>query len=104
MTGNEKALDSDPVDVDYLIVVQQYFFIVDRHLRQLVKAVNDPAAHLAGQISILNLANIQRSIPKQSRTVRLHRTYMVGVLMGDEDVPDGMRVDPSHSFFSARRS
>ena len=65
---------------------------------KLVKAVNDPAAHLAGQISILNLANIQRSIPKQSRTVRLHRTYMVGVLMGDEDVPDGMWVDtePAH--------
>ena len=92
MTGNEKALDSDPVDVDDLIVVQQHFFIVDRHLRQLVKVVNDPAAHLAGQIAVLDLANIQRSIPKQSRTVRLHRTYMVGVLMSDEDVPDGLRV------------
>ena len=81
MTGSEKALDPDPVDVDDLAVVQQHFFIVDRHLWQLVKVVNDPAAYLAGQIAILDLANIQRSIPKQSRTVRLHRAYMVGVLI-----------------------
>ena len=99
MTGNEKALDFDPIDVDDLIVVQQHFFIVDRHLRQLVKVVNDPAAHLAGQIAVLDRANIQRSIPKQSRTVRLHRTYMVGVLMSDEDVPDGMRVDTGSAHF-----
>ena len=32
MTGNQKTLDPDPVDVDDLIVVQQHFFIVDHLL------------------------------------------------------------------------
>ena len=53
MTGNEKALDSDPVDVDDLIVVQQHFFIVDRHLRQLVKVVNDPAAQAGADVEVV---------------------------------------------------
>ena len=43
MTGNEKALDSDPVDVEDLTIVQQHFFIVDRHLRQLIEMINMPA-------------------------------------------------------------
>lgn len=47
----------------------------------------------SGQIPVLDLANVQLRILEQPRTVCFHRTYMVGVLMGDEDVPDGIRVD-----------
>ena len=44
MTGNQKTLDPDPVDVDDLIVVQQHFFIVNRDLRQLIEMINNLAA------------------------------------------------------------
>ena len=94
MTGNQKALDFDAVNVKYLPIVQQYLFVVDRDLRQFIEMIDDFSPHLAGEISVLNLAYVQLCILKQSRTVSLHRTHMVGVLMGDEDVPDGMRVDP----------
>ena len=93
MTGNQKALDPDAVNIKDLTVVEQHFFIVDRHLRQLVKVVNDPAAHLSGQIAVLDRAYVQLCILKQPRTICFHRSHMVGVLMGDEDVPDGIRVD-----------
>ena len=40
-------------------------------------------------------------MPEQAGAVCLYRTHMVGVLMGDEDVPDGLRGDaqPAHFFF-----
>ena len=64
MTGNKEAFDFDAVNVENLAVMQQYLFIVDRDLRQLVKAVNDPAAHLAGQIAVLNLADVELCVPE----------------------------------------
>ena len=58
-------------------------------------------AHLAGQVAVLDLAHIQLRVPEQSRAVGLHRADVVGVLMGDEDVADGLGVDaqPAHFFF-----
>ena len=58
------------------------------------------AAHLAGQVAVFRLADIQDRIAEQARAVGLHRADMVGVLMGDEDMADGLRVDaePAHLF------
>ena len=39
MTGNEKTLDPDAVNIKDLSIVKQLLFVVDGHLRQLVKAV-----------------------------------------------------------------
>ena len=99
MTGNQKTLDPDPVDVDDLIVVQQHFFIVDRRLRQLVKVVNDPAACFSDQIPVLDLTDVQIRISEQPRTVCFHRTHMVGVLMGDKDMVYRLRINPKPAHF-----
>ena len=65
MTGNQKTLDPDAVNVKYLPIVQQHFFIVDRRLRQLVKVVNDPAACFSDQIPVLDLTDVQIRISEQ---------------------------------------
>ena len=98
MTGDEEALDLDTVDIHDLAVPQEYLFVVDRHLRQLVQMIDDLAAGLAGQILVLCLAYVQRGVPEQTGTVGLHRTHVVGVLMGNENVVDGLGVDaqPAH--------
>ena len=99
MTGNEKTLDPDAVNVKYLPIVQQHFFIVDRRLRQLVKVVNDPAACFSDQIPVLDLTDVQIRIPEQPRTVCFHRTHMVGVLMGDKDMVYRLRINPKPAHF-----
>ena len=69
MTGNQKALDPDAVNIKDLSIVKQLLLVVDGHLRQLVKAVNDLAVCFSGQIPVLDLANVQLCILKQPRTV-----------------------------------
>ena len=88
MTGNQKTLDPDAVNIKDLTIVQQHFFIVDRHLRQLIEMINNLAAYFSDQIPVLDLADVQIRIPEQPRTVCFHRTHMVGVLMGDKDISD----------------
>ena len=62
--------------------------------------INDFSPHLAGEIPVFNLADIELCAPEQTGAVCLHRAHVVGVLMSDEDVPDGLRVDaqPAHFF------
>ena len=59
------------------------------------------AADFSGKVTVFNLTNVELCIPEQAGAVRLYCTYMVGVLMGDEDVPDGLGIDlqPAHFFF-----
>ena len=54
MAGDEKTLDFDAVDIKYLTICEQHFFVMDAHLRQLVEVINDLAAHLAGEIPVFN--------------------------------------------------
>ena len=98
VAGDEETFDLDAVNVEHFAVMQQNLFVVDRDLRQLVQAIDHLAAHLAREISVLNLADVQLCIFEKSGAVRLDRTDMVSVLMGNEDVPDGRRVDaqPAH--------
>lgn len=93
MAGHQETLDADAIDVKDLPVLQQDLLVVDGHLGQLIQVVDDPAAHLAGEIAVLDLPHIQSRVPKQAGAVRLHRPYMVGILVGDEDVADGLGVD-----------
>ena len=86
--GHEEALHPDAVDVQHLPVAEQHFLIVYRHLRQFVEVIAHLAGHLARQVAVLLLADVERRIPEQPRAVGLHRAHMVGVLMGDEDVVD----------------
>ena len=44
--------------------MQQYLFVVDRDLRQLVQAIDHLAAHFAGQIAVLNLADVELCVPE----------------------------------------
>ena len=98
MAGDKEALNFNAVDIHALTVPQQHLFIVDDHLRQLVQMIDDLAAGFAGQILVLCLAYVQRGVPEQTGTVGLHRTHVVGVLMGNENVADGLGVDaqPAH--------
>ena len=64
MTGNKEAFDFDAVNVENLAVMQQYLFIVDRDLRQFIEMIDHLAAHLAGQIAVLNLADVELCVPE----------------------------------------
>ena len=100
VAGNEKALNFNAINVKNLSVREQHFFVVNCHLRQLVEMINHLAASLSGEIAVFNLTDVQLRVPEQTGAVRFHRAYMVGVLMGDENVPDGCRVNaqPAHLF------
>mgnify|MGYP002711464235 CR=1 FL=1 len=82
VAGDEEAFDLDAINVEQLAVMQQNLFVVDRDLRQLVQAIDHLAAHLAREIPVLNLADVQLCIFEKSGAVRLDRTDMVSVLMG----------------------
>ena len=101
VAGDEEALDLDIADVEGVAVLQKLLGVVDRHLRKPVEMVDHLPAHLAGQVAVLDLAHIQLRVPEQSRAVGLHRADVVGVLMGDEDVADGLGDDAqlAHFFF-----
>ena len=59
MTGNEEAFDFDAVNVDYLSVRKQHFFVFDRDLRQLIKMIDDLAAYLTSQIAVFNFTDLK---------------------------------------------
>ena len=59
MTGDKEAFDFDAANIENLAVMQQYLFVVDRDLRQLLQAIDHLAAHFAGQIAVLNLADVE---------------------------------------------
>ena len=99
MTGNQKTLDPDAVNVKYLPIVQQYLFVVDRHLRQFIEMIDDFSPHLAGEIPVLDLADVQLRIPEQPRTICFHCAHMVGVLMGDKDMVYRLRINPKPAHF-----
>ena len=100
MAGHEKALNFDAVNLERLAVMQQHLFVVNCDLRQFIEMIYDFSPHLAGEIPVFNLADIELCAPEQTGAVCLHRAHVVGVLMSDEDVPDGLRVDaqPVHFF------
>ena len=100
MAGDEKALNFDAVNLESLAVMQQHLFVVNCDLRQFIEMVYDFSPYLAGEIPVFNLADIELCAPEQTGAVCLHRAHVVGVLMSDEDVPDGLRVDaqPAHFF------
>ena len=100
VAGDEKALDPDPVDIQNLPVCKQHLLIVDSDLRQLIEVIDHLAADFTSKIMVFNLADIELCVPEQPGTVRFHRAHVVGVLMGDEDVPDGrwINAQPAHLF------
>ncbi len=65
MTGNQKTLDPDAVNIKDLSIVKQLLFVADRHLRQLTEMINNPAACFSDQIPVLDLADVQLRIPEQ---------------------------------------
>ena len=80
--------------------MQQGLLIADGDLRQLVEMIDHLAAHLARQIAVLGLADIQLRLPEQAEAVRFDRADVIRVLMRDEDMPDRTRVyaEPAHLF------
>ena len=104
VTGNKEAFDFDAVNVENLAVMQQHLFVVDRDLRQFIEMIDDFSPHLAGEIPVLDLTDVQIRISEQLWTVCFHRTHMVGVLMGDKDMVYRLRINPKPAHFSARRS
>ena len=82
VAGNEEALDADAVDLKGLAVVQQGLLIADGDLRQLVEMIDHLAAHLARQIAVLGLADIQLRLPEQAEAVRFDRADVFIALFG----------------------
>ena len=101
VAGYEEAVNLDIPDIERLAILYEAFRIVDRHLRQVVEMIDDLTACLTGQVLVLDLTDAQRCIPEQARAVGFDRSHMVGILMGDENMPDGFRVNtqPAHFFF-----
>ena len=60
--------------------------------------VDHLAALFPGEIAVFHLAHVQHRVFEKAGTVRLHRAHMVGVLVGDQNMPDGLGVDaqPAH--------
>ena len=52
MTGNQKTLDLDTVNVKDFSIVKQLLFVADGHLRQLIEMVEDLAVCFSGQIPV----------------------------------------------------
>ena len=61
--------------------------------------IDDFSPHLAGEIPVLDLTDVQIRISEQPRTVCFHRTHMVGVLMGDKDMMYRLRINPKPAHF-----
>ena len=100
VTGDKETLNFDAVNLESFAVMQQHLFVVNCDLRQFIEMVYDFSPHLAGEIPVFNLTDIELCDPEQTGAVCLHRAHVVGVLMSNEDVPDGLRVNaqPAHFF------
>ena len=59
MAGHEKALNFDAVNLESLAVMQQHLFVVNCDLRQFIEMIYDFSPHLAGEIPVFNLADIE---------------------------------------------
>ena len=79
MTGTQKALNPDAVNIKDFSIVKQTLFVADGHLRQLIEMIDDLAARFSGQISVLDLADVQLCVLKQPWTVCFHCAHMVCV-------------------------
>ena len=103
MAGHMETTDFNLADVKNLLVFEQHFFIVNRHLRQFIQMIDDLAAHFSGQISVFNFADVQPGLSEQAGAVRFHRAHVIGILMSDENVPNGLRIDaqPAHFLFQS---
>ena len=103
MTGDKETFNFDAVKVENLTVMQQYLFVVDRDLRQRVKVIDYLAMYLSCQVAILYFSYLQLCLFEQSRTVGFHCADMVSILMRDEDLSNGFRVNskPTHFFGKA---
>ena len=64
MTRDQEAFDPDAVNIQHVTVLEQHLFVADGHLRQLVEVIDHLAAHFAGQIAVLNLADVELCVPE----------------------------------------
>lgn len=104
VAGDFEALYFDFPDLEDLAIAQQHFIIGNGYLRQLVQMVNDLAADFAGEVAVFCFANIEGCLTEQAGAISFHRADMVGILMGNKNVPDGLRFDAQPAHFSSRRS
>ena len=61
------------VNLESLAVMQQHLFVVNCDLRQFIEMIYDFSPHLAGEIPVFNLADIELCAPEQTGAVCLHR-------------------------------
>ena len=68
---------------------------------QLIKAMNDTAALFPSEITVFYLPDVESGTTEQSGAVPFHCSYMVGVLVRDENVVNigRVQVQPAHLFF-----
>ena len=100
VTGNKDAFNADAVDVQYLAVPEKNAAVVGFDHRQFIQAVEDLSAHFASEIAVLRFPDIDCGIAEELLTVIFQRTDMIGILEGDENVPDRGRINvqPAHLF------
>ena len=98
VAGHQQAFDPYAVDVQDLAVPEQHPLILRLYQGELVEPVDDPPPHFAGEVPVLDLPDVDRGVPKELLAVGLESPHVIRVLMGDEDVPDGLgvHVQPPH--------
>ena len=81
-----------------VIFIEKHPLIVCFHHRQRIQLVEDPAPLFAGEIAVFDLAEVDGGVPEEQLAVTLQCADVVGILMGDEDMPDGggINVQPAH--------
>ena len=102
MTGNQKALDLDAVNVKDLSIVKQPLFVADGHLRQRIEMIEDLAVCFSGQIAVLDFAYVQLCILKQPRYIRLIAFLWNSVAFFDMIAPHFSVVIQSQPFLFLR--
>lgn len=93
MSRDKEAFNLDIPDLQSFAVLQQLFAVIDRYLRQLVEMIDYLAAHLSGQIAVFDLTDVKLCLFEQLRAVSLHRADMIGILVCDKNMANGLRVD-----------
>ena len=84
----------------YLAVLQQHAPVVRLYHGQLIEPVYDLSPRFAREVTVLDLADIDRRILKKLLAVTFQRADVIRILMRDEDMRDrgGVDIQPAHLF------
>ena len=99
MAGAENAFHFDIVEVKHLSVMDKNLLIVCFHKRQLICAEDHLSSDFTGEISVFCFADHDLRVSEETLAVGFQSTDMIGILMGDQNVLNGCRINPQPVHF-----